>query len=1408
MFKQLLTLIFVSLAVCASARPITPDEATAVATEFLNSLNTSKSSLKKSGVQPVRKQKSESTENSSLPFYVFNADDGEGFVIVSGDNRAKKILGYSDTGSFDLDNMPPQLIRIFNQFTEQLKTFPDNNTSTHPSWLESDPIPSEGVVLKTANWSQDYPFNAQCPKIDGNETLTGCVATAVSIIMKYHEWPRQGRDSHNYNLNGQEVAFNYEEAFFDWSLMPNKCEENDMSDAQIHEISKLMRAVGNAIDMQYSPSESSAYTSSIPYNIYRYFKYKVPKFQCNYETQFHPYIFTDEDWLNIIKAEIDCNRPLLYSARKIDDSIGHAFVVDGYDNTSCHVNWGWNGSANGYYAINDFLGYVDSPELLTNIEPDFTAGDNFEKIFLDDGRSVRLTDLVPINLSFINLEPYEWYDGYSTIIVSEDLKKEVGDISVTYAVINTDGMIKYLSDHVEHLYVDEGVRNTPIVCDALNDCVVYCDVEPNDRIAVAWKGDNENVWHILKTISEDLTNSIPVVGNSPDIINLNIIADDGIDELYIQPGSLVDGDIHKIIKRINVGENISAKSECGVPIIFIDGTKGSVYSSPGEVYAPFWRNKDHEVIVRLVRYDEMSDLAIDVQAGKLHEQLSLEEAHRVSRLKVSGEINTDDLYYLRDNCWVISLLDLSDTKIVPDNYIPAYAFASEGVLQNLILPRELKGFRDHSMYLSTFGYFTGHLNSLEIPETATNFEGLCFGGDIYNLIVKNPDPSVYHSCVILNTMSGCSTLWVPVGSKEKYQKSVLSNSYSLIEELDGDFVCPESVSPKLAEVKLNVGESIILDVSVNPDNANFVNSESIFRWWKGLGYDNVEYNILPDNATKLEVRATSKGENVIFMRMDPYQYVSTYNIIIMGKDQKITWNQDIPSMYVGDEIELTATCDSGLDIQYSVSDNALCYVEGNRLLATGIGTVEIVASQPGNQEYETAEDVKKTIQILAENLTLSVVEWSGKVGESVTLSATVFPDTGKSVTWSSSNEGVATVDTDGKVTAVSLGTATITATSGSVSATCEVTVVSTPAESISLDRESAQLKVGESIAFEATVLPGDATDKSVVWSTSDEAVATVDGNGNVTAIDVGEAIITATTTDGSGISASCHVTVLAPEKGDSNVNGTVNIADAVNTANYAVGIEVEKFYFEAADVNEDNSITLADASGTVTIILNQPVDFSAPDAMRVNKWNYPDLTSDRLVIEDYSTGIDSGISVTLENSIDYVALQADVRVPAGMTLQKVEQGDGAVSNHLLLTKRIDDRTMRIVLFDPNNMPFANTGEPLLNLIVNGEGYSDVIEIANIIASDADGNEYRLKSVNGYNYDQSGINSTSENDIHIDTLGSEMILHNACGHEVAVYTVDGRTVARFTPSSDKESLKVGAGMYIVAVGDKVTSVIVK
>ncbi|MBR6758555.1 MAG: Ig domain-containing protein, partial [Bacteroidaceae bacterium] len=164
----------------------------------------------------------------------------------------------------------------------------------------------------------------------------------------------------------------------------------------------------------------------------------------------------------------------------------------------------------------------------------------------------------------------------------------------------------------------------------------------------------------------------------------------------------------------------------------------------------------------------------------------------------------------------------------------------------------------------------------------------------------------------------------------------------------------------------------------------------------------------------------------------------------------------------------------------------------------------------------------------AESIALDRTEVTLKANETTTLEVTIKPETTtiKDVEWKSSDESVATIE-NGVVTAHQVGTATITATTTdgtNLSASCFVEVVATPAESITLDRTEVTLKANESTTLTATILPETATIKDVVWSSSDESVATVE-NGVVTAHQVGTATITVSTTDGTNLSASCEVTV-------------------------------------------------------------------------------------------------------------------------------------------------------------------------------------------------------------------------------------------------------------------------------------------
>ena len=220
------------------------------------------------------------------------------------------------------------------------------------------------------------------------------------------------------------------------------------------------------------------------------------------------------------------------------------------------------------------------------------------------------------------------------------------------------------------------------------------------------------------------------------------------------------------------------------------------------------------------------------------------------------------------------------------------------------------------------------------------------------------------------------------------------------------------------------------------------------------------------------------------------------------------------------------------------TDKSVTWSSDNTSVADVTSTGVVVAKSPGtasiivktNDGGKTATcyvTVKENVIPVA-GVSLNISSMTLNVGETQTLTVTVTPSNAsdKTVSWKSSDATIAYVDSDGTVVAISAGTATITATVGDMSAECIVTVV-VPAASVSLNKTELTIEKGKSEILTATVSPSDATDKTVTWQSSNNAIATVDQNGRVTAVNAGSAVITVTTKDGSK-TATCNVTVVIP----------------------------------------------------------------------------------------------------------------------------------------------------------------------------------------------------------------------------------------------------------------------------------------
>jgi uncharacterized protein YjdB len=324
--------------------------------------------------------------------------------------------------------------------------------------------------------------------------------------------------------------------------------------------------------------------------------------------------------------------------------------------------------------------------------------------------------------------------------------------------------------------------------------------------------------------------------------------------------------------------------------------------------------------------------------------------------------------------------------------------------------------------------------------------------------------------------------------------------------------------------ELTEGESFTLKATVEPDNAT---DKSVT--WSSSANDvaSVDQNG--------KVTALKAGTATITVTTKDGSKKATCAITVKAKVIPVTGvTLDASAMEVdeGFSFMLTATVnpDNATDksVTWSSSDATVATVSQTGEVTgvkKGTATITVTTNNGGKTATCTVTVIARVASVSLDKNTLELAE-----GEFATLVATVLPENAneKSVTWSSSDEAVAKVDQTGKVTAVKKGTATITVTTtdGGKTASCTVTVIAKVA-SVSLDKNEMELTEGESATLTATVFPETANDKSVTWSSSDEAVATVDQTGKVTAVKKGTATITVTTNDG-GKTATCAVTVKRP----------------------------------------------------------------------------------------------------------------------------------------------------------------------------------------------------------------------------------------------------------------------------------------
>ena len=390
-----------------------------------------------------------------------------------------------------------------------------------------------------------------------------------------------------------------------------------------------------------------------------------------------------------------------------------------------------------------------------------------------------------------------------------------------------------------------------------------------------------------------------------------------------------------------------------------------------------------------------------------------------------------------------------------------------------------------------------------------------------------------------------------------------------------------SVTLDKTSLSMQVGETETLTATVNPADA----TDKIVTW------SSSDVSV----ATVADGKITAKKSGAATITAKSGNCTAECVVSVSVNTESVTLDKTTLSLSVGESAQLTATVSpadaTDRNVIWTSSDESVAKVSDGKVTAVKSGKATITA-KCGDKTAVCAV----TVTVPTGSVTLDKTTLSLAVGESAQLTATVSPAdaTDRNVTWISSDESVASVNS-GIVTALKEGTATITASAGGKSAVCAVTVT-VPVASISLDKAALSLEVGESAQLTATVSPADATDRNVIWTSSDESVAKV-SDGKVTAVKSGNAIVTVKCGDKT---AKCSVTVTHIESiiSYTTINGEsvdMVVSGYDNKGKKLLGMQKENDNgWEVLYNNEVYSIRLESSSANLrSITVNQPVTLTS-----------------------------------------------------------------------------------------------------------------------------------------------------------------------------------------------------------------------
>ncbi|MCM1312929.1 MAG: C10 family peptidase [Bacteroides sp.] len=351
--KNLITLLLIAVGSSAMAAPRSASQAHEIAAKFIAQqpkfarINSElKLTLETSVVANAKTRGAITMSTEFVPYYIYNVGAGQGYVVVSGDDTFKDVLGYSTTGNLDSENIPEGLAYMLDFYTREMEAAKTYGTTPERTAYVSESQKDVEPLIQT-RWNQDDPYNLLCPITAQGKSMTGCVATGMAQTMKYYEYPERGIGSHT-NANATSCSANFGETTYDWANMTNTY-GNYSTDAECNAVATLMYHCGVSVNMIYSAYSSGAAGAMAAQALVNYFGYNK-----NIIVESRDNVSLGS-WKASIFEELNAHRPVMFQGNSAasNEAAGHFFILDGYEAKTgkFHFNWGWAGMYDGYFEI-------------------------------------------------------------------------------------------------------------------------------------------------------------------------------------------------------------------------------------------------------------------------------------------------------------------------------------------------------------------------------------------------------------------------------------------------------------------------------------------------------------------------------------------------------------------------------------------------------------------------------------------------------------------------------------------------------------------------------------------------------------------------------------------------------------------------------------------------------------------------------------------------------------------------------------------------------------------------------------------------------------------------------------------------------------------------------------------------